>query len=926
MMAVLHRVRGLVLRWRRVLLAAAVAFVCVGLLGLVWPATVATARIVLDVPLLEEPVRLAYPPALRLLCVLPLLPLVLTVALQRESAIRRILQIAARALLATTLIGALARPVQTTTSEERCAVLLVDTSESMPDAALEAARARLTALLGQRGSARVTLLPFSDRARPIPLAPGQQTLPPIARVASSDDHPDTDIASALSEAAGLCPPQAARSLVLVTDGHATTGDLDAAVATNSSVPIHVIEVPIEPAPDVAFAGLELPASVEVGRSVRGTALVFAGAAQSALLDVSVAGVRVVRGREVELDTGETRIGFDLAVDDAGWKRVEVRLTPQGPNARTENDTWVADIRGEGRPKVLYVEGESLAQGYLERALDRERNPMAAFDLDARTAAGLPTSLEELAGFDLVILSDVAAELVSQSSMAALERYVREAGGGLVLVGGEHSFGPGGFDNTKIEEMSPVEFDLVRKREEPSLAMMLAIDRSGSMQGLKLETAKEAARAVLDLLGPQDSVGVVAFDDVAQTVVPLQSATHRNRIRTDVGRIAPGGGTNVLPALQEAYGALLNIDARVKHLVLLTDGQAPWDGISDLVSTMRSERISVSTVGVGIDVDRALLEMIADTGAGRFHLTQDPNQVPQIFVQEASTVSRTNIVEEPIRAIRVDRSPVTEGIAWERAPYLLGYVATKPKTGAELLLRTERGDPLLARWRFGLGKVVVFTSDCKNRWAVEWLGAPLFARFWSQVARDAMRPRESGSFSLEVLPSVRGVSARLTVIDSEERFADGLKPTLSVEGPDGTQQLAMSQVAPGEYAADLSLRALGATRIEATASDGRGGVRRAYASYSQPWPAERSFGPPDLAVGRTLAAATGGIVNPTPSEIWERRGTPVEEYRDLWPRLVLLGLGLYLLDLFIRRIRFGRTPVSSWSTVIGRMPAKLGGQR
>src|SRR3954464_1309193 len=208
--------------------------------------------------------------------------------------------------------------------------------------------------------------------------------------------------------------------------------------------------------------------------------------------------------------------------------------------------------------------------------------------------------------------------MSLESQEIIEQYVRDLGGGFLFAGGESGYGLGGWYHTTIERILPVRMDSERKKEMPSVAISLVIDRSGSMTGLPLEMAKAAAKATVGVLSPDDLVEVIAFDTLPVRYVKMQPARNRSRISAEIARINPGGGTEIFPALDAAYQDMTVTAARKKHVILLTDGRASPNGLRDLASAMIAESITVTTVGLGGDVDEPLLKMIADVGGGRSH--------------------------------------------------------------------------------------------------------------------------------------------------------------------------------------------------------------------------------------------------------------------------------------------------------------------
>ena len=291
-------------------------------------------------------------------------------------------------------------------------------------------------------------------------------------------------------------------------------------------------------------------------------------------------------------------------------------------------------------------------------------------------------------------------------------------------------------------------------------MMLVIDKSGSMGGEKIEMAKEAARAAVELLGPSDKVGVLAFEGENFWVSEMHPCSDKGFVLDKIAGLEAGGGTVMAPAMEEAHETLRSTVAKLKHVIILTDGVSSPGDFEGIAQAMAADRITVSTVAMGSDADQALLEDIARIGNGRFYSADDPAQVPQIFAKETVTASKSAINEQPFAPTIVRPTQVLSDIRLDEAPFLLGYVVTRPKPTAEVILATEAGDPLLAWWRYGLGMSVAFTSDAKARWAAEWLSWPQFGQFWAQVVRHSLRKSETKG-SVVQIDRVRTEGRRLT---------------------------------------------------------------------------------------------------------------------------------------------------------------------
>ncbi|HTK77907.1 MAG TPA: FixH family protein, partial [Gemmataceae bacterium] len=528
-------------------------------------------------------------------------------------------------------------------------------------------------------------------------------------------------------------------------------------------------------------------------------------------------------------------------------------------------------------------------------------------VDVRPPQGMPDGLADLQNYELVILSNVPATALTQRQMEVARTYVQDLGGGLIMLGGDQSFGLGGYYKTTLEEILPVRSDFEKEKEKPSLAMVLVIDKSGSMGGTKMELAKDAAKGAVELLGPNDKVGVIAFEGETYWVCDVQPAGNKSYIMDKISSIEAGGGTVMAPAMEAAFEALRDTVAKLKHVIILTDGISSPGPFEEISQNMANARITCSTVGIssgGEEVDEKLLKEIATIANGRYYFTDDPASVPQIFAKETVTASKSAINEQPFLPQVLRPTQVLSEISFADAPFLLGYVTTRPKPTCEFILATEKGDPLLAWWRYGLGMTVAFTSDAKSRWAAEWLSWPGFSKFWAQVVRHAMRKSETKGVSVQVEQKDRQATVTLDAVDPRGRFLNKAETEMTVIDPSlGNKKLTMEQTAPGRYVATFDTPAAGAYHVEMSQKLNGQPLHQQSRGLVVGYAEELRLKPTNEDLLRAVSRLSGGMYNPTPEQVFQAPEKIAQRTTPLWPYLVVAAALMFLADVALRRIDF-----------------------
>ena len=811
----------------------------------------------------------------------------------------------------------LSRLVETATTDKACTVYLVDVSNSVPEEALSDAKEAIQKALAEKpAEGLVRIVTFAERPRLIELAEDGS----FAIERHAETKPDgklddrgagSNLESALQLAYGLYPPGYLKRAVLISDGAETEGDILAEANRAAEFGIRLFTVPYtRPLPgEVAVQELKMPARVKVGETFEPKARIYASRATKARARLYQG--EVLNGldgvRELTLAAGPNEVLFKSVVRVAGPVTYVLELDQIGDDRFPDNNRVAVTLDVPGRPAVLYIEGTPEQASALSGALTAQQ-----FDVEIRSPVGFPGSIEEISRYDFVVVSDVEKARLELSAQDLIERYVRDLGGGFLFAGGESSFGLGGWNHTTIERILPVKMDSDSKKEMPSVALCLVLDRSGSMTGNPMEMAKAAAKATVDTLAPDDLIEVIAFDNAPNRYVKMQPARNQARITSDIARIQPGGGTEIFSALDAAFQDLTVTQARRKHVILLTDGRANTTGINDLVAGMVAESITVTSVGLGNDLDEAFLRGIAETGGGRFHAVPDANSLPKIFTKETEMIAKSAAVEEWFQVTQTGEAQFLNGLDIRTAPFLHGYVSTQMKPmPAEEILVSDTAEPILARWRVGLGWSLAWTSDVKPRWAVEWIKWPGFERFWGQLVREHMRQKHTRELDMKAEVVNGHLKASVDAFTTDERFDNNLQSRLTITGPEPkgeTRVVELRQVAPGRYEVDLPLEKYGSFLLKAEhlKEQPDGSLKVSAVSYghvSNPYPKEyASFEPNRVVLARAAEAAGGEFEPKDVATVFDPRGEQVTYFKDLWNRFIMAAIVLFLLDLLVRRVR------------------------
>ncbi len=784
---------------------------------------------------------------------------------------RRTASLAVRCALLGLLILGLAGPKLRSVSDRIALVVAYDTGRRIGAEAAESAEAFRQDLGRHGGGAVVQELPFSGHSESSP----------------------TNLAAALAAARARVPAGRVPRVVLMSDGHLAGGDGQAIVAA-VGCPVDV--VPLSPPEhEVGVAAVEAPGVVRHGEPFFVDVTVWSLHADTGRLALRV-NDSPWEPREVTLTPGENRFRFRQISGSGPW----IRLAAQMDGCRDtlpENNRATALVAVRPRPRILLVDPQPELAEALRSALERE----GRFHVEAKPAGQLPQRLDTLLEYDLLIASNVPAEKFSERQLESVEQYVRDHGGGLIVVGGDRAFTAGGYGGTRLEAMLPVEAHVRPDKPKPSLAMMLLIDRSGSMQGEPIELARQAARQAVARLSPDDSVGILAFEDRVHWAVPLQPFSDRERIMELIGTVAAGGQSNIYPAMDQAYLALRAASTDLRHMIVISEGTYHPDDYYALVRQIADEGITISTVGVGDEAPKELLRNIAEIASGEAYFCREPEEIARILEWDVMAAGKHGITEEPFRPAVVRPTRMLQDLDLRAAPPLLGYVDSRARPGSQLLLDSPRGDPVLAWWRYGRGGSMAFTSDVHTRWAAAWHRWPAFGDFWTRLAHGAMRADPADRLTVEIVRRGDRAEAALDVVDAEGCWLSSAEVSLRVDRPDDrTEHFVAELVEPGRYAATIPSDVPGEYRVEFTVvmpGESPRSIRRGFTVDDRE---SLHVRPTHTEVLRQVAEQSGGLFDPTPAEVLRPAETGAPRTLRLWPWLFFAAMVMFVVDVALKR--------------------------
>jgi Mg-chelatase subunit ChlD len=777
------------------------------------------------------------------------------------------------------ILLALAEPRVTVTESRMAVVTLVDTSASIPSDDLLRASEFIRNLERSKGRHWVGVVPFARGIRE--LEKGESLRPVKLIHTPGDAGRSTDLEAAVREGLATAPAGYIPRVVLISDGRENRGSVNRAVwqARQLGIPIDTVPMAGRPKPGLVLESITLPSFAFTGDKFPIELTLTSPQRTAAVVEIGAEG-KILGTQNVTLERGENQVRVYAALGTPGAIDLSGRI-----KANDLGELGFSHAVSMRRPRLLYVSQDPpAAEAHLMETL-------AASQFEVTRADSLGP--EKFADYEVIVLNNQDLESIPESRKNDLEAYVKR-GGGLLVIGGERNRY---VDDKNVEDAleRTLPAKLAPPRNPEGTCVVLIIDKSSSMEGRKIELARLAAIGVIENLRAIDAVGVLIFDNSFQWAVPIRKAEDRSTIKRLVAGVMPDGGTQIAPALAEAYRRIVPQQAVVKHIVLLTDGISEEGDSIALAREAATSKVTISTVGLGQDVNRAYLEKVASYSKGKSYFLADPSGLEQILMKDVMEHTGTTTVEKNIRPVVVRKAEVLEGVDLENAPPLRGYVRYESKPTADTLVTVDKNDPLLARWQFGLGRAVVFTSDAKSRWAERWVGWAGFDRLWANICRDLLPHTQHGVATAEI-DSAKGdlvVTYRL----SSEIEDPPAAPAIYAFGPDGFQKpVEMRKTAAGTFRGTVpvgSRRGLFRVRpVEESRAFPEIGIYRQQEEMLD-------YGSDEWLL-KKAAELSGGRFNPQPRQVFDSGGRSVTTSVRLWPALLALAIALNLAELLQRK--------------------------
>ncbi len=817
--------------------------------------------------------------------------------------VRRWALLPIRLILLTALVLALAQPIVFQSAQTPTIVAVIDISASISDDNLLTAGQLLKQYFEDNDpQAKLHIVLFGSQVfltdTNLSDMLNHEVLPALRkRFIEAKEGPNlltgTSLAEALTFAGTIIPSGSTGKVLLFTDGRETRGDALKSAAQLARRDIPVITFPLGAAKsgEVSLFQVSMPASAAAGSTVIVQAMIDSSLSGTSRLTIS-SNNDVVQTEQIEtIQPGLQTVDLRLPLELRGLQSFTVKVETDN-DFRQDNNQLSTSIYVTAPLNVSVIESD----------LNKPAAQALAhwLGISAKVKSLSPASLTSdlLKQTDLLVIADVPAAEINDS----IQQQVRVAvlnGMGLLVSGGRRAFGPGGYCNTTLETVLPVVSAQTVERRDPSATLVIIIDTSGSMGGGRIDLAKETARLAMRHLKPHDKIGIVEFYGAKHWAAPIQPASNAIDLQRALNRLNAGGGTVILPAIEEAYYALLNIQTRTRHVLVLTDGGVESGQFEPLLQKMSDRGMTVSTVLVGPGTHSAFLASLAEWGGGRFYWAPDRFNIPEIIIKQPESSPMSPFIEQPTKLVTHSRNQILTDMDLASLPSINGYLNIRAKPTADILIESATGRPLLASWQFGLGKVGAFGSQLAGDWTVELAQHPSYLVLIANLARHlaALPPEQR----LRIQPVIHNdiATVDITKVSSDSNNAFEQLELTIVDSALNTSHTILDPIRPNQWNLLADKLSPGVYQLQAYLPESRYSAHAAFCIAPQ-----REFA--SIAPNQKLLNRIENVseVLDTQPELPAFQG-----FSELWPFCVIVGLLTFLADILVRRLPLRSTAVA-----------------
>ena len=708
----------------------------------------------------------------------------------------------------------------------------------------------------------------------------------------------TDMESAISRAIALIPSDAAGRIVLLTDGKETKGDIEnlMALADSDNVSFEAIFFDSSVGKDAYIDSVDMPSVLHPGDKYYLTVKIMSNYDAPAEIEI-LSGDHKVATEKVRLEKGSNEFVFEETVSEEGVESYEINVHADGDTVE-ENNSYNAFARIEETPGILVLSGK-----HQDSTVFVELLKSINVDAEVLPASKAPDNLADMLKYRTIIVDNAYKDDLPEGLLDNLKTYVKDYGNGFILCGGEQSFMLGGYNDSVVEEVLPVNMELRGTVDIPSTALVMIIDHSGSMSERAgdytlLDIAVESSKRATDNLREEDYVGVIEFDDEYDWVVSIQHPTDKKKIKECIETIKDGGGTTIGPSILEAAKQLGNCDANIKHIILLTDGYGEGGDFKNEISAVNANGITMSTVAVGADSDTQLMEKLANECGGRYYFADENTDIPRIFVEEVYLGGDTYIKNGDYSLSVKTSDEITQGLFSGGWYNILGYVAASQKSTADSIITTKEGDPILTYWQYGLGNTFAWNTDVDNGWTGAYAGDPEYAELWKRIISKASGAGGIGEDSVDIATKDEKTIITYDAVD----YTDATEITAAYTGPDGeSKEVTLSSVSPGRYVAEVDSVETGMYHFNVRRFE-KGEISGSFTTAAAvQYSSEYRYDITDEKVRAFMELH--GIIHETDDDIWKVMEANIKGYFYLTNLLLLLALILFMLDVAGRRFGY-----------------------